>query len=245
MDLEAQIGERRAQRRDDLFEVRGEIRAVGLLVIDRSGRGRLLDIVEIAAVEHPLEPLERMALSCSAVIPQPPVSIYSNAWNIILIYMGPVKTRQQIAAEETQRVIVQAAARLFLERGYHATSIGQIAAEAGVAIQTIYNSVGSKRDVLSRVLDFAAAGERAPVPVAQFMREQAERESDPHRLIEQLVEFWHGALPRTAPVFRVLREAAAIDPDAAALERERSAQRLHNYELAASCSNSTARCEMA
>ena len=72
--------------------------------------------------------------------------------------MGAVKTRQQIAAEETQRVIVEAAARLFLERGYHRTSIGQIAQEAGVAVQTIYNSIGSKRDLLSRVLDFAAAG---------------------------------------------------------------------------------------
>ncbi len=147
--------------------------------------------------------------------------------------MGSVKTRQQIAAAETQRVIVQAAAGLFLERGYHATSIGQIAAQAGVAVQTIYNSIGSKRDVLSRALDFAAAGERAPVPVPQFMREQAELETDPVRVIEQLVEFWQGALPRTAPMFRIIREAAAIDPDAAALERDRAAQRLCNYRTAA------------
>src|ERR1700680_4972486 len=97
--------------------------------------------------------------------------------------MGAVKTRQQIAAEETQRVIVETAARLFLGRGYHATSIGQIAAQAGVAVQTIYNSIGSKRDVLSRGLDFAAAGEQAPVPVPQFMREQTEHEVDPIRII--------------------------------------------------------------
>ena len=62
-------------------------------------------------------------------------------------------------------MIVEAASRLFLEHGYHATSIGRIASEAGVAVQTIYNAVGSKRDLLSRVLDFAAAGERSPVPV--------------------------------------------------------------------------------
>lgn len=147
--------------------------------------------------------------------------------------MVPVKTRQQIAAEETQRVIVEAAAQLFLERGYHATSIGQIAAEAGVAVQTIYNSVGPKRDLLSRVLDFAAAGEHAPTPVPQFMREQAERELDPVKIIQQLVEFWRGALPRTAPVFRVIREAAALDPEAAALDRDRAAQRLRNYQIAA------------
>jgi AcrR family transcriptional regulator len=145
----------------------------------------------------------------------------------------PVKTRKQLAAEETQRVIVEAASRLFLEHGYHATSIGRIASEAGVAVQTIYNAVGSKRDLLSRTLDFAAAGERSPVPVPQFMREQAEAEPDARRIIAQLVEFWRGALPRTAPIFRIIREAAAADPEIAALERGRAAQRLHNYRRAA------------
>lgn len=130
-------------------------------------------------------------------------------------------------------MIVETAARLFLERGYRATSISQIATRAGVAVQTIYNSIGSKRDVLSRVLDFAAAGERAPVPVPQFMHEQAESESEPRRIIEQLVEFWQAALPRAAPIFRIIREAAAIEPEAAALERERAAQRLRNYRIAA------------
>jgi AcrR family transcriptional regulator len=145
----------------------------------------------------------------------------------------PVKTRKQFASEETQRVIVEAAARLFLEHGYHATSIVRIAAEAGVAVQTIYNAVGSKGDLLSRVLDFAAAGERAPVPVPQFMREQAEAEPDPGRIIAQLIEFWRGALPRTAPIFRIIREAAAADPEIAALERDRATQRLRNYQHAA------------
>jgi AcrR family transcriptional regulator len=147
--------------------------------------------------------------------------------------MEPVKTRKQFAAEETQRVIIEAASRLFLEHGYHATSIGRIASEAGVAVQTIYNAVGSKRDLLSRVLDFAAAGERAPAPVPQFMREQAEREPDPRRIIAQLIEFWRGALPRTAPIFGIIREAAAADPEIAVLERDRSAQRLRNYRQAA------------
>ena len=130
-------------------------------------------------------------------------------------------------------MIVLAAARLFFEHGYRATSISRIAAEAGVAVQTIYNAIGSKSDVLSRVLDHAAAGERAPVPVATFMREQAESQSDPAEIIEQLVTFWRGALERTAPVFRVIREAAAVDPQVAALEAERASRRLNNYRSAA------------
>lgn len=130
-------------------------------------------------------------------------------------------------------MIVETAARLFVEQGYYGTSIGQIASQAGVAVQTIYNSIGYKRDVLSRVLDFAAAGERAPAPVPQFMYEQAQRERDPRQIIAQVVEFWKGALPRTAPVFRVIREAAAVDSEAATLERARASQRLRNYALAA------------
>jgi len=120
-----------------------------------------------------------------------------------------VKARQQIAAEQTQQAIVNAAARRFFERGYHATSIGQIAAEAGVAVQTIYNSVGSKRDLLENVLDSAPAGD------------PAFDGPDPDRILEQLVEFWRAALPRTAPVFRVIREAAAVDPGIEVLERKR------------------------
>jgi AcrR family transcriptional regulator len=144
-----------------------------------------------------------------------------------------VKTRRQVAAEATQRAIVEAAAQLFAERGYHATSITRIASRAGVAVQTIYNSVGTKHEILSRVLDFAAAGERAPVPVPELMRRQAEGEPDPRRIIEQIVELWRGALPRTAPVFALIREAAATDPEVAALERARAAQRLRNYGRAA------------
>ena len=130
-------------------------------------------------------------------------------------------------------MIIRAAADLFLERGYTATSVAQIAAAAGVAVQTIYNSVGSKSALLSRVLDRAAAGDRAPAPVATFMREQAEAESDPEKILDQLVSFWATALIRTAPVFRVIRQAAATDPEAAALEAARATQRLRNYRTAA------------
>jgi AcrR family transcriptional regulator len=127
-----------------------------------------------------------------------------------------VPTRPQIAARETRRAIVEGAARLFGERGYHGTSLGLIASEAGVAVQTIYNSVGSKHDVLSAVLDLAATGEEAPVL----------SEPDPRRIIATLVESWRASLPRTAGVARVVRGAAATEPQVAALENARTGRRL-------------------
>lgn len=77
------------------------------------------------------------------------------------------------------------------------------------------------------------------------MAEQAEREPDPRVIISQLVEFWREALPRTAPVFRVIREAAVGDPEASALEHTRAEQRLHNYEHARDCSPNAAGSEPA
>lgn len=129
------------------------------------------------------------------------------------------RTRPQIAARETWRAIVEKAGSLFGEHGYHATSLGLIASEAGVAVQTIYNSVGSKRAVLSAVLDLAAAAEPALVV----------SEPDPGRIIARLVEFWRDSLPRTAGVLRVAREAASADPETAALDRARAGRQLRGY----------------
>ena len=146
--------------------------------------------------------------------------------------MTGVKSRREINAEATQRAIVETATRLFVEQGYAPTTIGQIARESGVAVQTIYNSLGSKRDLLIRVLNFAAAGDRAPRTVPEFMQEQAEAEPDPRKVIGLLVEFWRGGLERTAPIFEVIRQAAALDPDIALLETERGQARLRNYGIA-------------
>ena len=147
--------------------------------------------------------------------------------------MARVNDRRTIAAEATQLAIVEAAGRLFLERGYLATTLSGIATEAGVAIQTIYNSIGSKRDVLSKVLDYAAAGEHAPTPAPTFVLAQAEQEPDPRKSLDQLVEFWRDSRPRTAPFYRLLRQAAALDQEAADLERVRAEERLRSYRSGA------------
>jgi AcrR family transcriptional regulator len=147
--------------------------------------------------------------------------------------MGRVNDRRTIAAAATQRAVIEAASRLFVERGYHPTTISGIASEAGVAVQTVYNSIGAKRDVLAKVLDYAAAGEHAPTPAPAVVRAQTEPERDPRTIIDQLVAFWHESRARTAPYYQVLRQAAALDPEIAELERERAEDRLGSYrELA-------------
>ncbi len=144
-----------------------------------------------------------------------------------------VKRRQQIAAKPTRRSS-WLHLTLFFADGYHATSIARIAAAAGVAVQGSITPSGSRAILLSRVLDHAAAGERAPVPVPTFMREQAEAENDPAQIIDHLVKFWQGA-PQTH------RARLPGDPGGShgrskrlpPLKSERAAQRLHNYQIAA------------
>jgi AcrR family transcriptional regulator len=63
-----------------------------------------------------------------------------------------VDRRERMAAQ-TRQDILTAARKLFAERGYVATSIGDIAAEADVAVQTIYSRLGSKRGMLMALID--------------------------------------------------------------------------------------------
>src|SRR5690349_10608549 len=74
-------------------------------------------------------------------------------------------SRRRAQARETQAHIAEAARLLFIERGYHATSIRDIADRAGVAVQTIYNAFDGKPAILSRVADMAVVGDDEPIPL--------------------------------------------------------------------------------
>lgn len=145
---------------------------------------------------------------------------------------APPTLRETLAAA-TRTQVVAAAAELFAEQGYTGTSIGAIAARAGVAVQTIYNAVGNKAAVLSAVLDAAASGPDAPRLVPEFMSERTRAAPDTAALLDLLADWFVEVNARTASIQQTIRQAAAVDPDAAELERARARQRLRNYGLAA------------
>lgn len=144
-----------------------------------------------------------------------------------------MRNRRDVQAEATRAEIVAAARELFLARGYVGTSVGAIADVAGVAVQTVYNSVGNKATVLSAVLDLAAAGPDAPRPVAEFLQERADSTADLPGLIQLLADWFTEVHERTVEVFELIRQTAAVYPEVAALERERAERRLNNYRMAA------------
>lgn len=146
---------------------------------------------------------------------------------------GAAPTLREAQAAVTRRQVVDAAETLFLANGYVGTSIGAIARLAGVSVQTIYNAVGNKAALLSAMLDSAASGPASPTPVAEFMRERTRAAVDAAAVIEVLADWFVEVHGRTARVWSVIHQAAAVDGEAAAVERARNAQRLRNYRLAA------------
>jgi AcrR family transcriptional regulator len=133
--------------------------------------------------------------------------------------MAAVKARPyrtSIRRGDAPQLVVAAAQRLFSAQGYLATSIEQIAAEAGVARPTVFAAVGAKPVLLKTALDQALAGDDAPVPLSQrdWWREAVE-ERDPTRALQLHARNMCRIAVRAAGLLHALETAADVDPDAA------------------------------
>ena len=129
-------------------------------------------------------------------------------------------------AADTRRRIADAAARLFLRHGYAATSMNAIAAEAGVAVQTVYASMKTKRDILEAVVRSTVRGEEDEVPIAASAGwRRMELETDPREKLVLFVRIHREICEREAELFVVLETAAAIDPEIKPLLRDKEAYR--------------------
>ncbi len=128
------------------------------------------------------------------------------------------KRAEQVA--QTRRDILAAAGVAFRAGGYTGVSMPTIAAESGVAVETIYRAFGSKAGLFSAVVDAAVAGgaSRAEIPVTErpAIRAIAE-EPDPRRQVERYAATQPGIHRRAGPLLRVLRDAAPTDPELEAL----------------------------
>lgn len=109
-----------------------------------------------------------------------------------------------------------AALRLFIEHGYAATSMPSIAAEAKVAVQTLYYTFGTKRALLSEVLDVTIAGDDEPIPTLQRPAITAAlSEPDPVEQLRLQAAAARAIMENVAPLLDVIRSAAGADPELA------------------------------
>jgi AcrR family transcriptional regulator len=109
---------------------------------------------------------------------------------------------------ETRRAVVDAARELFVANGWAATGMREIAANAGVALETVYSHFSSKRGVLGAVADAAVVGDDAPIALAQRPEFVALGEGRRSARIRAAARLVTGVHVRTAAMAKLLRQAA-------------------------------------
>jgi len=147
------------------------------------------------------------------------------AENVKRSYDSP-RRRDQAAA--TQLRIITAARQLLLDRGYPATTMADVAAAAGVVVQTVYSAMGGGKAALAkRVWDVTLAGDLDPVPLGA--REEVRlllAEPDPQRKLTRYAALSRQLYERLGPLARVLRAGAATEPELRSLLDTTETERL-------------------
>lgn len=130
--------------------------------------------------------------------------------------------------ERSRQRLVVAAGEVFAEQGYTGATVQAIAERAGVSLQTLYTGWGSKRALLRAHLEFTMTGSSTGIARGRWaprVRTELGVEPDPPDRLRHLAAFFRTVAQRVGPVWRLYRDAAAVDPEIAAdhaeLERER------------------------
>jgi AcrR family transcriptional regulator len=120
-------------------------------------------------------------------------------------------TRREQYALTTKRAIVDAARKLFSKRGYFATTVDDIAAEAEVAPATVYSSMGGKQGLLSEMIRLWQSDPRIKATM-----EELRAATDSRVIIRQLSSATRQIREAWADVIAILLTTAPHDAGVAA-----------------------------
>ena len=132
-------------------------------------------------------------------------------------------------AAVTRSAILDAARRLFAQQGYAATAVRPIAEEAGVAVQTLYTTFGSKQGLLLALVDTVREQARS-----QELGARMDQTDDPRELVGLAARIRRQVLELGGDIVATFREGAAGDPEVAAAYEE--GQRRTREGVARMCS---------
>lgn len=135
-------------------------------------------------------------------------------------YESGVRRRR---AEETRAAVLDAALRLFLANGYAGTAIADVAAAAGVSVETVYKRFRGKAGLVRALRERALAGAG---PVHAEQRSDAWRDADPHTIVRGWGMLAAEVAPLVTPILLLVRDGAAHDEDLARLRDELDDDRL-------------------
>ena len=139
--------------------------------------------------------------------------------------------RRREQAEQTRSRVLDAAAAVFGERGYERASVAAIAAEAGVAEETVYGHFKNKRTLLGELVQRAVRGaDPRPVPEQDAPRRLA-AVADQREALRLFAADIVQRLDRAAPLVTLVGEAARGEPEMAELHDQLHAHRLRNLRV--------------
>ncbi len=145
-------------------------------------------------------------------------------------YRSALRTEQ---AALTRRLIVEAAAEVFVDFGYARTTIKEIASRAGVAQDTVYATFGTKARVLTAVLDLRLVPGGEPSIMATAGSLALRDEPDQRQQLHRFARGMASISARIRPMFELLRTAAAVEPEVEEAFAEMERQRLaHMRQIA-------------
>ena len=143
-------------------------------------------------------------------------------------YSSTVREEQ---AARTRTRILDAAAELFLERGYALTTMKDIATQADVARDTVHAIFGSKARVLTALIDQRLVPNGTVTNVTELPEAQAiKSEVDQREQIELFANFITGISTELRPVAEILRTASAVEPEMGKISEEMDRYRLINMQ---------------
>ena len=126
------------------------------------------------------------------------------------VYRSPLREEQ---ARRTRAAVLDAAGACFLERGYAATTMKDVATRADVSVQTVFGQ-GSKASLLLACVDRAVVGDDEAVPLAErdlFVRFMTA--PDLEDKLTALRQITRRHVPQTLPMIWVFADAAAGDAE--------------------------------
>jgi len=93
-----------------------------------------------------------------------------------------------------------------------------LANQAGVAVETVYNAFGTKREVLARLVDRSLVGDDEPMLLLDRPGPQSvHADRDQQRQISAFARDMATIMGRVGPLFAVMRTAAPTEPEIAEL----------------------------
>jgi AcrR family transcriptional regulator len=144
-----------------------------------------------------------------------PEECRSSRYSLIekVVFVVPrTEEQNQVVREQRRAQLLKAAQRVFTRKGFHAASVADVVAEAGVSQGTVYHYFDSKEALLLAVFtewetgnlqeEVGQALQAAPTAVGKLgllARAATRRVSSSMQLLEASVEFW-SHIPRNAGI---------------------------------------------